>query len=1054
MLATVPLPTLGSVVRVRQRSWLVTEVVAPAIPHQSGLVRLACLDDDDAGEPLQVLWSHELDAELPSAEPELIRASAELDPPALFGAYLHAIRWNTVTSTDARLLQAPFRAGIDLKPYQLEPLRKALELPRVNLFIADDVGLGKTIEAGLVIQEMVLRQRIDRILVICPPAVTMQWQEEMAQRFGLAFAIYDRAFIAARRRERGFGVNPWTTHPRMIVSYALLRGARGRSSGAKHLELLLRALGERSPRTLLVLDECHQVAPAGGALYPIDTRTTRAVRQVSERVGHRLFLSATPHNGHSQSFSALLHLLDPQRFTRGVPVRSPDELAPVMVRRLKRHLRSHVSGLPERRLVDHPIRLGAESAEVRLGQLLAEYEAVYRASLGNLPERQRLARSLVVVNLHKRLLSSVHAFHHTLQLHLRGANQALAGAPEIAPPVARGHEDDERSEEEIDDAEDLFIAEASVDAGARAAQLRHTMLQIASEARSRPDARVAALAAWVNENLCPGGRYNQRRLVVFTEYEDTLSWLIRVLPPLLLNPRPDAIERFSGRLGDEQRERLKATFNRPPSQHPLRILLCTDAAREGINLQAHCADLFHFDLPWNPSRLEQRNGRIDRVLQPETEVRCHYFDCLDRPEDRVLTYLVSKLEVIREELGSLSAVVSDRIAARLELGLRDGADGRLIDEAELRRLTDPGEQARAAQRELEGQGAALLQGDLSILERQLERSQRRVDYRWEHLRELVDLGLRSVSGEGLRGPLPAVPGAAADAPQAWSLPPLDDSWAPILDLMREPEVEREGDSRWAPPPPIRPVTFRAAHRLDAPAVQLHLGHPLVKRLVGRFRAQGTARHDLSRLTLVENSRDNSRRLVLFGRLSLFGEGATRLHEELIAFTAQVRDGAPEPFAEGGAGEATTLERLGEALAHAPQPHPNRLVRSIVLARAAQDFRALAGPLRDRGAAAALRARALLRERGQREGEALTLLLRRQRQSILDQFEEFRQTRFGVVLGAIEERDQFERDRRFMEKRLLDIETELETEPAAIEASYAVALERFEPIGLAYLWPSS
>jgi hypothetical protein len=259
MLSAQSTPTPGAVVRLRQRSWLVTGVVGAPTSLQSALVQLACLDDDAAVEVLTVLWAHELDAEHLPESPSLLRPGAALDPPARFGAYLHAMRWNTVTSTDPRLLQAPFRAGIDLKAYQLEPLRKALELPRVNLFIADDVGLGKTIEAGLVMQELVLRQRVDRILVVCPPAVTLQWQDELAQRFGLSFAIYDRAFISARRRERGFGVNPWTTHPRFIVSYALLRGARGRGGGAQHLELLINAMGDKAPRTLLVLDECqHQ----------------------------------------------------------------------------------------------------------------------------------------------------------------------------------------------------------------------------------------------------------------------------------------------------------------------------------------------------------------------------------------------------------------------------------------------------------------------------------------------------------------------------------------------------------------------------------------------------------------------------------------------------------------------------------------------------------------------------------------------------------------------------------------------------------------------------
>src|SRR5690606_34359553 len=110
-----------------------------------------------------------------------------------------------------------------VKAYQLEPLRKALQMPRVNLFVADDVGLGKTIEAGLILREMLMRQKIRRVVVAAPPSVVLQWRDEMEQRFGLTFVVFDRNFVAQQRRERGYNINPWTTHTRFIISHALLR---------------------------------------------------------------------------------------------------------------------------------------------------------------------------------------------------------------------------------------------------------------------------------------------------------------------------------------------------------------------------------------------------------------------------------------------------------------------------------------------------------------------------------------------------------------------------------------------------------------------------------------------------------------------------------------------------------------------------------------------------------------------------------------------------------------------------------------------------------------
>jgi SNF2 family DNA or RNA helicase len=322
----------GSLVRVRQRTYLVEDVKTSS--GTSPVVQLACVDDDAQGQRLDVIWDAEADAKVIPAGRSALKPDIQPDDPRTFAAYLHALRWGCVTSTDPTLFQAPLRAGIVPKSYQLEPLRKALALPRVNLFIADDVGLGKTIEAGLVLQELLLRQRVQRVVVGCPSSVVLQWRDELLQRFGLSFVVFDKAYINARRRERGFGINAWTTHRHFIISHALLRDE-------DYLVGLRGGLGDFAPGSLLILDEAHAAAPSSESKYAIDSQTTRAVRDIAKRFEHRLFLSATPHNGHSNSFSALLEILDPQRFTRGVSVKAA-ALKPVMVRRLKGELRKHV----------------------------------------------------------------------------------------------------------------------------------------------------------------------------------------------------------------------------------------------------------------------------------------------------------------------------------------------------------------------------------------------------------------------------------------------------------------------------------------------------------------------------------------------------------------------------------------------------------------------------------------------------------------------------------------------------------------------------------------
>ncbi len=325
-------PVQGDIVRVRSRRYLVEEVSAPPTPGDDTLARLSCLEDDAEGEELQVLWESEVDAERIDEADWSKLARGQFDPTKFFAAYYRTLRWNTVTSTDPKLFQSPYRAGIRIDAYQLEPLRKALLLPRVNLFIADDVGLGKTIEAGLIVRELLMRQRIRRIVVAAPPSVVLQWKEELDQRFGLTFVVFDRDYVRRMRMERGYGVNPWTTHSRFVVSHHLLRDE-------DYASTLRDWLDSDAGGSLLILDEAHNAAPASGARYAVDSQFTKSIRELAPRFEHRLFLSATPHNGHSNSFSALLEILDPQRFCRGVPIDSVKQLEPVMVRRLKDDLR-------------------------------------------------------------------------------------------------------------------------------------------------------------------------------------------------------------------------------------------------------------------------------------------------------------------------------------------------------------------------------------------------------------------------------------------------------------------------------------------------------------------------------------------------------------------------------------------------------------------------------------------------------------------------------------------------------------------------------------------
>ena len=261
--------------------------------------------------------------------------------------------------------------------------------------------------------------------------------------------------------------------------------------------------------------------------------------------------------------------------------------------------------------------------------------------------------------------------------------------------------DDERGEwtpEELEAEEAAQIeavtatAEADSPRDADAERLWHReqalldrMQSVAEKTRYLPDAKARRLIDWIRDNLCPElprfGRqpqgtppkWNNRRVLIFTENrEGTKRYLKTILEQAIegTDRAEERIEVIDGLTRSARRKEIQRRFNTDPAKDPLRILLATDAAREGLNFQAHCADLFHFDLPWNPGRIEQRNGRIDRKLQPAPEVYCHYFVLPQRVEDRVLEVLVKKTETIKKELGSLSKVIDDDIERRLGQGIR------------------------------------------------------------------------------------------------------------------------------------------------------------------------------------------------------------------------------------------------------------------------------------------------------------------------------------------------------------------------------------------------
>lgn len=869
------IPQPGQVVKVRGATWAVADVQDQGLPRSPAdegragsehVVTLQSIDEDRLGEELTVVWELEVghttlpDQGLPShVEP------GSFDDPNLLGAVVDAVRWGAVTSADDKAFQAPFRSGAAVEAYQLEPLRRALSAPRTNLLLADDVGLGKTIEAGLVIQELLLRHRARSVVIVCPPSLMIKWQEEMREKFGLDFTIVDSACLADVRRRHGLAANPFRLFPRIIVSMAWLPKARA--------QRLLRdvygpeksdpATAARHAFDVLVVDEAHHVAPSspsslgGGRGYAVDSQRTEATRALAKRCEHRLFLSATPHNGHSESFTALLEMIDDRRFSRGANV-DAKALADVTVRRLK----TDIEGKNFQRRVIEKIDFEPDEDEARAFESFQEIlDEGARRSGG------KKGADIVSLILTKRFLSSPWAFGKTLERYLLSSSTASSST----------YDDDEYAElfgtDQSDDEEGLAEQpEFGALAGARTDDPfgdadPAAVEQLAAWGKGyelRADSRVEKLVEFLDAVCRPDGTWNDERVVIFTEYADTLHWVKNVLEQRGLDDTRLAV--IEGSTKTETREQIRARFTAPPSDEPLRVLLATDAAGEGIDLQTYCHRLVNLDVPFNPSRLEQRVGRIDRYGQTKPP-EIYYFAPVETSSAyaadlHFVEYLARKVANTDRDLGSTNELIDEEVQERF-LPRRK------------RRVVPRGRDADVVNAVLAAEQT--LNQQLTNLARTYADQKQRLHLSPFNARRVVDAALELSQEPPLRVDPDDIGG---DVPETFRVDHLSPRWAKACEGL---------ESRLAPGV-MRPITFDedvAAERRDV--VHVHLGHAIMQKSARLLRnslfGSGSS---LNRVTAVVDERLPESCVAAVSRLVLVGRGGIRLHEEVFLSGVRLR----------------------------------------------------------------------------------------------------------------------------------------------------------------------
>ena len=436
---------------------------------------------------------------------------------------------------------------------------------------------------------------------------------------------------------------------------------------------------------------------------------------------------------------------------------------------------------------------------------------------------------------------------------------------------------------------------------------------------------------------------------------------------------------------------------------------------------------------------------------------CHYFVFAQRPEDRVLRVLVKKADRIRDELGSVAKILEGRVARSIE---KEGMRRDKLDDLQafIRDLS-AGERQATVDDELEDTRLRQdkLKEEIDVLRTRLERSRRHIGIAAPQFRQTLSMSLRLAGATGIAE---IDPGSERepDIPRRFVFPAdnnvlaRDLGWTAALDTLRERRWRGESFGEWRRRATLRPVAFEDTGRLGENAVQLHLEHRVARRLLGRFTAQGLVHHDLSKACLT-TAPDAIPRVVLLGRLAVYGPRAARLHEEIVPVTARWVEPARRqrvltPF--GRAGEQTTLASLQTALDEAGQNTVPNQVQARLAASAQADIADLVPHLESRAAEFTERAKARLAERAEAEGKSMTELLERQHRRIAEAAgADDRQ--IMLDFDPAEQR-QREADRRAWQRRLHQIETELETEPRRIADVYTVRAVRVDPLGLVYLWP--
>ena len=612
--------TVGSLVKARGREW----VVLPDSTDDLLVLRpLGGSDDEIAGIYIPL-------------EP-VTPATFDLPDPSQVGDYRSARLLRDAVRLGFRSSAGPFRSfarvGFEPRPYQLVPLLMALKLDPIRLLVADDVGIGKTIEAGLIARELLDRGEIERLAVLCPPPLAEQWQSELREKFHIETELVLPSTAARLERNLSLGESLFERYPFVIVSMDYIKSDRRR-------EEFKRACPE-----FIIVDEAHTCAygaERGGRHQRFEM--VRGLAQNPNR--HIVLVTATPHSGKEEAFRSLLTFLDkefddlPEDLTGEENLRHRKHLAQHFIQRRRGDIQNYLDSqtpFPKREDREDSYKLSPDYK--RLFERVLDYarESVLDATGGQFHQRVRWWSALALL---RSLASSPAAAAATLR---NRAAPAEAENPEEADEIGRRTILDIIVDESADGSDVTPGSDpgGEEDEGQQNRRRLLDMARAADELLGEKDEKLKKAVDLIKGLLSEG--YHP---IIFCRFIPTAEYVAAELRTRL--PKDVEVMAVTGLLPPESR----VETIRQLCESKKHVLVATDCLSEGINLQEHFNAILHYDLSWNPTRHEQRDGRIDRYGQPSPTVRVLTYYGLDNQIDGVvLDVLLRKHRTIRSSLG-------------------------------------------------------------------------------------------------------------------------------------------------------------------------------------------------------------------------------------------------------------------------------------------------------------------------------------------------------------------------------------------------------------------